>query len=61
MTYLGVARNILEVFPIPKSTAAAELPDGSEFRETMAERLLVTSDIYTDEYFQSSTYPVKFL
>eukprot|EP00171_Calliarthron_tuberculosum_P021456 IDg21456t1 len=61
--YLGVARNVLESFPIASSqaTSAAVMPDIEEVSETMSEMLPAPSTVFSDAYFGRLTYAIKVL
>ena len=61
--YLGTARNVLAAFPVPQSTGTSPvvLPDGAEVCATLAEMLPAPSAVFTDDYFQRPTYPIKVL
>eukprot|EP00171_Calliarthron_tuberculosum_P001635 IDg1635t1 len=61
--YFGVARNVLESFPIASNqeTSAAVMPEVEEVSETMPEMLPAPSTVFSDDYFGRPTYAIKVL
>ena len=59
--YLGVARNVLELFPFPKSSGvtAAVMPEPLEVCEAMSDMLPSPASVFTTDYFSHLDFPLK--
>ena len=63
--YLGIARDVLELFPIPEPADGgndpADMPEAIEVLEVMADMLPGPFAVFTQEYYSKPPYPVKVL
>ena len=61
--YLGVARNVLELFPFPQRSGvtAAVMPDRLEVWEAMSDMLPSPASVFTTDYFSRPVFPLKVL
>ena len=61
--YLGVARNVMQLFPFPQSSGvkAAAMPDPSEVCAAMSDMLPSPASVFTADYFTRPVFPLKVL